>query len=370
MKIDNFQADDEDAVPTRGHHGVPFPWFIPDNLRKSEQFLKSFLGKKLFGEYKELCKKTINFDGSLNRGDFALSILEFLPLITFNSSIKEEGEKLGISLPTGERPLKANPSVAYSETPTYINIRKAFFLFDEKKLIEDDNEEFFKIQKLLPKNKLRAFIVDQEEVDTNPGLWYTDEQVKGLLSDHLSDENKFTVSAPAANVFDDAHLLKTATQNAMQAAIAGTVVVMPIHLHGNHWVGAVFRVQKVNENITKIQVIFNNPQGYIIDLESNAVAFVETIQAVAQEIAPGVSPTIIDLHFKQQLNGNDCGPFMVDTLIKLATTNGLENLTERDAILAKVSLLSGNANTIRNSHNGVLSILGLPIPTANDDMDD
>jgi hypothetical protein len=373
LKAQYFEADDAMDVPTRGRHGVPYPWLIPEPLRNYEPFIKELLGSDLYAIYAKFKIEAIILAGGqapLNKGDFALSVLEALPLITFDNALRTEAERIGLSLPIGERPLEATPSIDYSATPIYIHRRKAFYLFDEKRVVDDRDAEFHKLQVQLSSQKtVRAFLFDQKEIDSHPELWYGDNHVNGLLNHYLPAEARYTVIPPAAAIFDNDHLLREATLNALQSAIAGNTAVMPMHLHGNHWSGAVFKVQKEGDNITGIHVVFNNPQGYVIDLEPNAIAFVQTIQSVAEEITPGVAPTIIDLFYKQQINGNDCGPLMVDTLVKLASTPGIEGLTTREDILAAANLFSGNADNIREIHSPIFEGLGLPTPTLNPAID-
>ncbi|MCX6723241.1 MAG: Ulp1 family isopeptidase, partial [Candidatus Staskawiczbacteria bacterium] len=175
-----------------------------------------------------------------------------------------------------------------------------------------------------------------------------------------------TVITPAATIFENAELLPNSTRNAVQAALAGNIVAMPIHLHGNHWVGAIFRRQADGA----IQVIYNNPQGYVIDLEPNAVRFVATIQAITQNVTPDRAPNIIDLHLWQQCNGVDCGPFTVDNLVRLARyaydhAVELDGL-DRNGIIARAGLqhpADGDASTIRAEHHPIFTALGLQVPT-------
>jgi hypothetical protein len=190
--------------------------------------------------------------------------------------------------------------------------------------------------------------------------WYTGDNIRDLLHYYL-DEEYYTVLAPT--VFDNSDLLHANTVAAVNTAVAGQTVVMPINLHENHWVGAIVRMQADGQ----IQVIFNNPLGHNIELEPNAVAFVQNIQsAIAQN--NGSAPNIIDLHFHQQQNGDDCGAFTVDNLVRLATTQNLDNLS-REEIMETADLQqtkNGNAYLIRANHNIILVDLlrleAIPMP--------
>ena len=107
--------------------------------------------------------------------------------------------------------------------------------------------------------------------------------------------------------------------------------------------------------------------GHNIELEPNAVAFVQNIQAaIAQN--NGRAPNIIDLHFQQQQNGDDFGAFTVDNLVRLAATQNLDNFS-REEIIEAAELQqteNGNAYMIRTNHNiilvDLLSLEAIPMP--------
>jgi len=199
---------------------------------------------------------------------------------------------------------------------------------------------------------------------SNPDLWYNDEHIRNLLKYYLPNEDDYAIIAPT--VFNNTDLLRSNTIAAVQAAIAGQVAVMPINLHGNHWVGAVINMQHDGT----LQVIFNNPFGDRMELEPNAVAFVQTIQAVMHNIDPAVTINIIDLELPQQQNGDDCGVFTTDNLVKLARlafTHNLDGLS-REQIIDIAHLeqpADGSAAEIRPEHNVIFQELNLPIPQVN-----
>lgn len=187
---------------------------------------------------------------------------------------------------------------------------------------------------------------------------YTDDYIQRILEYFLPVQNGFTVIPPTAAIFGDAALLGRVTRNAMQAALAGNIVVMPIHIHGNHWVGAVFRHQT---NGT-IQVIYTDPQGGSLQDERNVEAFTGVIRDVANAVTHG-APDIIDLQLRQQGNGIDCGPFTVDNLIRIARNVAELNGLGRDEIITRARLqrpIDGSATAIRIEHNAIFSA---PLPS-------
>lgn len=371
-----FEREDYELAPVRGHHSVPYPWPIHEMFRGSEEFLMEFLGEDLYTQYRRMKSSPFNYRDIAfqDRGDFALTVLERLPILSFDKANKAVAERLGISFPDGDsNNQEADSSVAFSKTPTYFHTRKAFFLFDHRTVIEDGTEEFDKLQQS-NKSSRRAFLIDLPAEIGNEGFLYTDDHIHRILREHfLPRRDNFIVTDPAAAIFGNAELLRNVIARAVRAALDGRIVAMPIHLHGNHWVGAIFRRQADGA----IQVIYNNPQGYVIDLEQNAVRFVENIQAIVA--LSGRAPNIIDLHLRQQRNGVDCGPFTVDNLVRLARyahdyAAELDNL-DRNSIIEGAGLqhpASGDATAIRTEHNVIFSALGLPVPreTIEDDFAD
>ena len=113
-------------------------------------------------------------------------------------------------------------------------------------------------------------------------------------------------------------------------------------------------------------MVYNNPQGFSIDLEPNAIRFVKIIQTIANEVIPGRVPNIIDLHLGQQHNGVDCGPFTVDNLVRIARNAATLDSLDRDGIIARVGLFQpadGNAAIIRAEHNAIFTDFNLQTPT-------
>jgi hypothetical protein len=294
-----YAEEDIELAPVRGHHGTAYPWPMHVMFRASEELLRQFLGEGLYIQYRNMM--AISFDcpeeAVSDKGAFALAIIEKLPLLNFDPENKAVAESLGICFPNGDPAHQAaDPSIAFSKTPTYFHVRKAFYNFRYGKIIVEGTKEFERAQLALASymTKGRAKTVLFEDVKDilnttfglllitlpvehigNEGL-YEDNHIGGLLEYHLSEEDGFLVISPAVTIFENLALLTDAITRAVNAARADLIAVVPIHIHGNHWVGAIFR-QQVDGTI---QVIYNNPQGYVIDLEPNAIRFVEHIQIV------------------------------------------------------------------------------------------
>ena len=82
--------------------------------------------------------------------------------------------------------------------------------------------------------------------------------------------------------------------------------VIPLETGGKHWV--CLAVTKDKDG--KMVFTYNDPMGTPISERQDLVKII-------QEMAPEAK--IVDLHTKQQQNYVDCGPFVVDNLVKMAT---------------------------------------------------
>lgn len=83
-------------------------------------------------------------------------------------------------------------------------------------------------------------------------------------------------------------------------------VVIPLNTGNEHWVSMVITHNKDNDALT---FIYNDPLGAPIEKRPELLKMIKEIVPEAR---------ILDLKTLQQLNNTDCGPFMVDNLIKLA----------------------------------------------------
>ncbi len=177
----------------------------------------------------------------------------------------------------------------------------------------------------------------------NPNRWYTEDDIADILN-LLAPDN---ANVFAQTQFEHEDLLADNFQQAISNVVeTGITQLMPIHLHGNHWAAAIVRMQ-ANGNI---QLIYNDPMGGGLESQPNAMKLVTAVQAVVNGV------DIIDLRLRQQNNGNDCGPFTVDNLLRLAADNGLDGL-DRDAIIRRKVLqipLQGSAIEIRTQHADLL----------------
>ena len=201
-------------------------------------------------------------------------------------------------------------------------------------------------------------IIDE---DTLIELWYTDSQIMSILNRQLTGE-RYNIITPT--VFENNDLLSENIRVAITAAVAGDISVMPLHLHGNHWSGIVITsVLDQNENAVGVNIIFNNPQGQRLSDEPNFVQFQQLVMDISLELFNNNHyVNIIDLHYGQQSNGNDCGVYTVDNLIRIASAPGLRASGLEADVILEVSNLRSHLNAseileLRNMHTDILSEL-------------
>lgn len=175
----------------------------------------------------------------------------------------------------------------------------------------------------------------------NPNYWYTEDDIADVLK--LLAPNDVDVFAQTQ--FEHEDLLTDNFQKAIENVVeTGRTQLMPIHLHGNHWAGAIVRMQTNGQ----IQVIYNDPLGDSLESQPNAMKLVAAVQSVVE------GTNIIDLRLRQQRNGNDCGPFTADNLLRLASDNELDGLDRQTIRGILATPANGSALEIRNTHSEIL----------------
>ncbi len=199
------------------------------------------------------------------------------------------------------------------------------------------------------------------------GLWYTDSHVMTLLMDRLSQDHFFVV---APTIFNADHLLLENLNVALVAATNGLIVVMPVHLHGNHWVGIVIRPIFDNENlIVGLNIFYYDPFGEPLELEENYSLFIHYIRNYLGINFDNLFFNFIDLRVQHQTNGYDCGLFTTKILTDLALAR--DNEIDKVNITAEEVLESINSSIyqtpeiveeIREFHNSIFAAHELELP--------
>ena len=215
------------------------------------------------------------------------------------------------------------------------------------------DEEGYGTQKefsVTPQSSL-AFPPETSYYNTDTNSWYNDNHIHRLLNYYLPEYQGYTVITPFIFNENNIHIY---TAQAVQAAMTGQVVAMPINLGGNHWVGAVMWVEQGSQTL---RVIYNDPLGHGIQEDAHAIYFIQQLTIHTSTL--NMQLDTFDTQILQQQNYNDCGAFTTQNSIELAQAaqqkRGLNN-EEAMQILQQVD----QGTTIRQGHNATLQHLGQP----------
>lgn len=183
---------------------------------------------------------------------------------------------------------------------------------------------------------------------TTGDLWYTGDQINQLLHHYLDNNDEVTIIAPTTLANTDV------LRNNIRVAIDyNDTAVFPLNLNDNHWVGLVLRY-----NSGVLQAIYNDPFGTALSFRHRQILEALINQYLAEYNQNYDSKIefngIIDLRYRQQTNGYDCGAITVDNLVQLATTELLSTDT-RDEVLEIAGLATrADSYMIRIDHAEVV----------------
>ena len=196
-----------------------------------------------------------------------------------------------------------------------------------------------------------GFLSCKPNNNLNDTSWYTEDQINTLLKHYLPQGGYFVA---AQSQLEHRSLIGVNVMAAINVVIYdGKIAVLPIQVHGNHWVGVMIRKRSLLENV--LQVIYNNPQGS--PLAGEAPHDLNLIDPILNNLPPGWDHDLRDLQLVQQKNSYDCGPFTVDNLVKLAEADTLSNLSNQE-IIDGVHFQhpeNGSAYDIRQEHKKILN---------------
>ncbi len=182
---------------------------------------------------------------------------------------------------------------------------------------------------------------------------YTEDDINILLST-LLPPNGYTVSAQTQ--MEGGDLLMENLGTAIGRALDGETALMPIHVHGNHWVGAMLRPQNNGE----VQILYTDSIGDTEDGRTSLQLFLNALTSFATA-HPGMTNGInfINLSRNQQLNGYDCGRFVVMNLLRLTDLErelDAVNLRDANTINSIINELPTQdaINTSRNVYSQII----------------
>lgn len=163
------------------------------------------------------------------------------------------------------------------------------------------------IQNSLPNDiPIHQPVLELESINdlTNPKHLYRDYEISNIIRRFI-DEQKVSVVDYASLTNQD--LLKATITQSVQELQNRTkeAVLIPLNTGHEHWVSLAFKCDEKNN----IQFIYNDSTGRPISDRPELVPIIT-------EFVPVES--ILDCKTLQQQNDKDCGPFVVDNLIKIA----------------------------------------------------
>ncbi|SPR13742.1 Ulp1 family isopeptidase [Orientia tsutsugamushi] len=140
---------------------------------------------------------------------------------------------------------------------------------------------------------------------SNTEYLYTEDDINQLLKHYLGLDDRISIIQHVA--LNESLLLKQTLHQVLSDIFSGIQekAVIPLHTGNNHWVAMAIKKGISDE----IVISYNDPMGIPID---DKVTLINCIK----ELCPGAK--INDLQTVQQTNVYDCGPFVVDNLIKMS----------------------------------------------------
>jgi hypothetical protein len=155
--------------------------------------------------------------------------------------------------------------------------------------------------------KIAQPVHSQSNSIKQPDYLYEDRDIEALLKLSLN-QDKILIQ-PVLSLAPSYREILSGTMLETIMSIEGggkDAAVMPLETGGKHWV--CLAVTKDEDG--KMVFTYNDPIGTPISARQDLVKMIG-------EMAPHAK--IVDLHTKQQQNNVDCGPFVVDNLVKMAT---------------------------------------------------
>ncbi|WP_425364678.1 Ulp1 family isopeptidase [Candidatus Tisiphia endosymbiont of Mystacides longicornis] len=173
----------------------------------------------------------------------------------------------------------------------------------------------------------------QENNLTKENYWYNDLDISNLLKASLNENVSIQPAVSLASEQYNNEMLRHVMLEAIVSVNSGKdYAVMPINTGHEHWVS--LAITKDRDN--KIVFTYNDPMGTPIDQRQELLDMIK-------EVCPD-NAEIVDLKTKQQQNDKDCGPFIVDNLIKMA--KGKKILTTEQSQDMGAKLREGQAETM------------------------
>ena len=149
-----------------------------------------------------------------------------------------------------------------------------------------------------------SYAVDINPEIANIGYWYSDDDIRGVITNRLAGKVYIAPAVPNAP-----ELINDVAAAALGEARAGKPALIPVNLNDNHWTGIAIRIKASGD----IVVFYNDSFGSSFGgTTSESGRYIEAIK----KLVPNAE--IIDLQVHQQNDGSSCGAFTAENLILLA----------------------------------------------------
>lgn len=173
-----------------------------------------------------------------------------------------------------------------------------------------------------------SYAVDINPEIANIGYWYSDDDIRGVITNRLAGKVYIAPAVPNAP-----ELINDVAAAALGEARTGKPALIPVNLNDNHWTAIAIR-RKASGDIV---VFYNDSFGSSFGgTTSESGKYIEAIK----RLVPNAE--IIDLQVHQQNDGSSCGAFTAENLILLASLDQA-NLTPEEARAALAGITDAKA---------------------------
>ena len=173
-----------------------------------------------------------------------------------------------------------------------------------------------------------SYAVDINPEIANIGYWYSDDDIRGVITNRLAGKVYIAPAVPNAP-----ELINDVAAAALGEARTGKPALIPVNLNDNHWTAIAIR-RKASGDIV---VFYNDSFGSSFGgTTSESGKYIEAIK----RLVPNAE--IIDLQVHQQNDGSSCGAFTAENLIALSMLDQA-NLTPEEARAALAGITDAKA---------------------------
>ena len=184
------------------------------------------------------------------------------------------------------------------------------------------------INEFVGRSEIARLSAMENQYMLSPGYQYDDADVNRIMNLRIEELRNMGVALPniaitpavSANInadevltmyFNDAiNSLDDNLQNNPQLANQAERIMIPLNLHGNHWVGLDIRIENQQAEITVMDSLNSDPKNVSPELKNVITRLREMLEA--RGIKPGMT---VNQNVAQQRPGTqDCGPYMGEQL--------------------------------------------------------